>query len=58
MGYSPFFLLFARSPRLPIDVALGIQDAEGGIATTRPGDYAEKWQEQNETSLQHSFAKH
>ena len=45
-GYSPFDLLFGRSPRLPTDVAFGPQNGEDGVAAIAPEDYAQKWQEQ------------
>ena len=45
-GFSPYFLLFGRSPRLPIDIAFGISTTEGR-GDTYP-EYARKWQEQME----------
>lgn len=41
-GYSPFFLLFVRPPRLPVDLLFGIesQDCSGSYL-----DYVERWQQ-------------
>lgn len=41
-GYSPFFLLFGRSPRLPIDIVFGKTDATEGSSQRM---YVRKWTE-------------
>ena len=40
-GFSPFYLLFRRSPRLPVDLMFGLSRDEACV--THRG-YAEKWQ--------------
>ena len=40
-GFSPFYLLFGRSPRLPVDLMFGLSRDEACV--THRG-YAEKWQ--------------
>ena len=42
-GYSPYFLLFGRKPRLPIDVILEENSEEENIPCST---YVRKWQEQ------------
>ena len=39
-GYSPFYLLFGRSPRLPIDLAFNVKDPDN---TTNYSQYVSKW---------------
>lgn len=47
-GYAPFFLLFGRSPRLPVDLVFGFDEPK---ATVRHSVYVDKWQE----GLQEAF---
>jgi transposase InsO family protein len=49
-GYASFFLLFGRSPRLPIDLAFNLKDKDG---TTAYSQYVSKWQ----TAMKEAYAK-
>ena len=45
-GYSPYYLMFGRSPRLPIDEMFGIDLAEGEVKMRKSWkQYAEDWQD-------------
>ena len=39
-GFTPYFLMFGRNPKLPLDIDLGISTREQG--TTSPQNYAQK----------------
>ena len=46
-GYSPFYLLFGRHPRLPIDLAFGLDRDQDAPTQTRD-DYVVRWKQQME----------
>lgn len=48
-GYAPYYLLFGRSPRLPIDSMFGIPPGEGSVSQE---EYARKWKLRMEEAYQ------
>lgn len=44
-GFSPFYLLFGRSPRLPVDIMFGL-DSESGNSDHKT--YVEKWRQETQ----------
>ena len=48
-GYAPYYLLFGRNPRLPIDIMFGIPHSDGSASHD---DYAKKWKQRMEEAYQ------
>ena len=42
-GFSPFYLLFGRSPRLPVDIMFGLDSESGNIDHTT---YVDQWRQE------------
>ena len=40
-GFSPFYLLFGRSPRFPVDLMFGLGRDDSNLTRT---DYVKKWE--------------
>ncbi len=53
-GFSPFFLLYGRSPRLPIDLMFGLKPELGPTATDH-NKFVIKWKEQMEEAYAIAF---
>ena len=49
-GYSPYFLMYGRHPKLPVDVYLGIQPEDCAMST--PDDYANELRERLRTAYE------
>ncbi len=43
-GFSPHYLLFGRSPRLPVDLAFGLSPGQSDSTKNRD-DYVDKWKD-------------
>jgi transposase InsO family protein len=43
-NYSPYFLLFGRSPRLPIDTLFGLDQEDSSVTTPSYERYVKNWQ--------------
>ncbi len=54
-GFSPFYLMFGRSPRLPVDALFGLNPNKGSIDHS---EYVERWtkgmQEAYEIASEHA----
>lgn len=53
-GYSPFYLMFCRNPRLPVDIILGVESMDG-MDEISYSDYVRKVREDLRRAYKHSM---